>query len=77
MAKAFTVWSTKMNFLVLNKLKKWWNNFDQSHYIEKVLRNFNYFNGESSKTPIDSHCKLIPNNDALLNQEEYAKWLVA
>ena len=45
----------------------------QSHYIEKMLRKFHYFDCKPSKTPIDPHSNLIPNDGDPINQEEYAK----
>nr|GEU49723.1 zinc finger, CCHC-type [Tanacetum cinerariifolium]GEU75468.1 zinc finger, CCHC-type [Tanacetum cinerariifolium] len=34
----------------------------QSHYIEKTLKKFNYFNCTPVSTPIDTSVKLMPNN---------------
>ncbi|GKB08784.1 zinc finger, CCHC-type containing protein, partial [Tanacetum coccineum] len=34
----------------------------QSHYIEKELRKFNYFDRNPMSTPMDSSDKLMPNN---------------
>lgn len=45
----------------------------QSHYIENVLRKFNHFDCKPSKTPIDPHVKLVPNEGTTINQGEYAK----
>ena len=45
----------------------------QSHFIEKVLKRFNYFDCKPSKTPISPNNKLVPNKGEPINQEEYAK----
>lgn len=45
----------------------------QSHYIENVWRKFNHFDCKPSKTPIDPHVKLVPNEGTTINQGEYAK----
>ncbi|GKA66189.1 zinc finger, CCHC-type containing protein, partial [Tanacetum coccineum] len=34
----------------------------QSHYIEKVLKKFNYFDCTPVSTPMDTREKLMPNN---------------
>ncbi|GKB93167.1 zinc finger, CCHC-type containing protein [Tanacetum coccineum] len=34
----------------------------QSHYIEKVLKKFNYFDCTQVSTPMDTSEKLMPNN---------------
>ncbi|GJZ30399.1 zinc finger, CCHC-type containing protein [Tanacetum coccineum] len=39
--------------------------FSQSHYIEKVLNKFNYFDCSPVSTPIDTREKLMPNNGQL------------
>lgn len=45
----------------------------QSHYIEKVLRKFGYWDCKPSKTPISPHSKLDKNQCSPVNQKEYAK----
>lgn len=39
----------------------------QSHYIEKVLTRFNYFDFKPKKTPIDPHSSLIRNIGDYIN----------
>ncbi|GKE08765.1 zinc finger, CCHC-type containing protein [Tanacetum coccineum] len=43
----------------------------QSHYIENVLKKFNYFNCTPVRTPMDSSEKLMPNNGKVVSQLEY------
>ncbi|GJY13443.1 zinc finger, CCHC-type containing protein [Tanacetum coccineum] len=43
----------------------------QSHYIEKVLKKFNYFDCTPVSTPIDTSEKLMPNNGQAVSQLEY------
>ncbi|GJV78900.1 zinc finger, CCHC-type containing protein [Tanacetum coccineum] len=45
----------------------------QSHYIEKVLKKFNYFECTLVSTPIDTSEKLMPNNGQVVSQLEYSK----
>ncbi|GJV29152.1 zinc finger, CCHC-type containing protein [Tanacetum coccineum] len=45
----------------------------QYHYIEKVLKKFNYFNSTLVSTPIDTSEKLIPNNGQAVSQLEYSR----
>ncbi|GJW25182.1 zinc finger, CCHC-type containing protein [Tanacetum coccineum] len=45
----------------------------QSHYIEKVLKKFNYFDCTPISTPIDTSEKLMPNNDQAVSQLEYSR----
>ncbi|GJU86278.1 putative reverse transcriptase domain-containing protein [Tanacetum coccineum] len=45
----------------------------QSHYIEKVLKKFNYFNSTPVSTPIDTSEKLMPNNGQAVSQLEYSR----
>ncbi|GJZ87998.1 hypothetical protein Tco_0659780, partial [Tanacetum coccineum] len=40
----------------------------QSHYIEKVLKKFNYFDYTSVSTPMDTSEKLMPNNVSKLSR---------
>ncbi|GKF73277.1 zinc finger, CCHC-type containing protein, partial [Tanacetum coccineum] len=44
----------------------------QSHYIEKVLKKFNYFDCTPVSTPMDTSEKLIPNNGHVVSQLEYS-----
>ncbi|GJX75679.1 zinc finger, CCHC-type containing protein [Tanacetum coccineum] len=49
----------------------------QSHYIEKVLKKFNYFDCTSLSTLIDTSEKLMPNNGQAVSQLEYSMdWLI-
>ncbi|GKC55678.1 zinc finger, CCHC-type containing protein [Tanacetum coccineum] len=43
-----------------------------SHYIEKVLQKFNYFECTPVSTPIDTSEKLMPNNGQTVSQLEYS-----
>ncbi|GJU14629.1 zinc finger, CCHC-type containing protein [Tanacetum coccineum] len=45
----------------------------QSHYIEKVLRKFNYFYCTPVSTFMDTSEKLMPNNDQTVSQLKYSK----
>ncbi|GJX01250.1 zinc finger, CCHC-type containing protein, partial [Tanacetum coccineum] len=45
----------------------------QSHFIEKVLKKFNYFNCTPVSIPIDTSEKLMPNNGQAVSQLEYSK----
>ncbi|GKB15914.1 zinc finger, CCHC-type containing protein [Tanacetum coccineum] len=45
----------------------------QSHYIEKVLKKFNYFDCTLVSTPIDTSEKLMPNNGKVVSQLEYSR----
>ncbi|GKA19637.1 zinc finger, CCHC-type containing protein [Tanacetum coccineum] len=47
----------------------------QSHYIEKVLKKFNYFECTPVSTPMDISEKLMPNNGQAVSQLEYSKVL--
>ncbi|CAM8907631.1 unnamed protein product [Rhodiola kirilowii] len=45
----------------------------QSHYIEKVLKKFNYLNCSPVSTPIDPNVKLLPNAGEAVSQLEYSQ----
>ncbi|KAL0546869.1 hypothetical protein IC582_016787 [Cucumis melo] len=45
---------------------------DPSHYIEKILKKYNYFESKSACTPYDSSVKLFKNIGDSINQSEYA-----
>nr|GEW31909.1 zinc finger, CCHC-type [Tanacetum cinerariifolium] len=45
----------------------------QSHYIEKVLKKFNYSDCTPVSTPLDSCEKLMPNRGLAVSQLEYSK----
>ncbi|GKD87874.1 zinc finger, CCHC-type containing protein, partial [Tanacetum coccineum] len=45
----------------------------QSHYIEKVLKNFNYFDCTPVSTPMDTSEKLMSNNGQDVSQLEYSR----
>ncbi|TYK00058.1 hypothetical protein E5676_scaffold596G00040 [Cucumis melo var. makuwa] len=45
---------------------------DQSHYIEKILKKYNYFESKPACTPYDSSVKLFKNTGDSVNQSEYA-----
>nr|GEX82103.1 zinc finger, CCHC-type [Tanacetum cinerariifolium] len=45
----------------------------QSHYIEKVLKKFNYFDCTPVSTLMDTSEKLMPNNGQVVSQLEYSR----
>ncbi|GJV79304.1 zinc finger, CCHC-type containing protein [Tanacetum coccineum] len=45
----------------------------QSHYIEKVLKKFNYFDCTLVSTPMDTSEKLMPNDSQYVSQLEYSR----
>nr|GEW33945.1 zinc finger, CCHC-type [Tanacetum cinerariifolium] len=45
----------------------------QSHYIENVLKKFNYFDCTLVSTPMDTSKKLMPNNGQAVSQLEYSR----
>ena len=45
---------------------------DQSHYIEKILKKYNYFDSKPTCTPYDSSVKLFKNTSDNVNQSVYA-----
>ncbi|GJR07521.1 zinc finger, CCHC-type containing protein [Tanacetum coccineum] len=45
----------------------------QSHYIEKILKKFNYFDCTPVSTPMDTSEKLMPNNGQAVSQLEYSR----
>ena len=45
---------------------------DQSHYIEKILRKYNYFDCKPACTPSDPSVKLFKNTSDSVRQTEYA-----
>ncbi|GKG17045.1 hypothetical protein Tco_0362002, partial [Tanacetum coccineum] len=45
----------------------------RSHYIEKVLKKFNYFDYNPTSTPMDTSEKLMPNNGQDVSQLEYSR----
>ncbi|CAL9233327.1 unnamed protein product [Arabidopsis halleri] len=46
---------------------------NQSHYIEKILKKFGYWDEPSAKSPYDSSLHLCQNRGESVNQSEYAK----
>jgi hypothetical protein len=45
----------------------------QSHYIEKVLKKFNYFDCTPVSTPMDTTEKLMPNTGKVVSQLDYSR----
>ena len=45
---------------------------DQSHYIEMILKKYNYFDSKPTCTPYDSSVKLFKNTGNSVNQSVYA-----
>ncbi|GJV18369.1 zinc finger, CCHC-type containing protein [Tanacetum coccineum] len=48
-------------------------NENKSHYIEKVLKKFNYFECTPVSTPMDTSEKLMPNNGQAVSQLKYSR----
>ena len=45
---------------------------DQSHYIENILKKYNYFDYKPAYTPYDSSVKLFKNTGEGVRQYDYA-----
>ncbi|CAM8962431.1 unnamed protein product [Rhodiola kirilowii] len=45
----------------------------QFHYVEKVLKKFNYLNCSPVSTPMDTSVKLLPNTGNTISQLEYSQ----
>ncbi|GKC43028.1 zinc finger, CCHC-type containing protein [Tanacetum coccineum] len=45
----------------------------QSHYIDKVIKKFNYFECTPVSTPMDTSKKQMPNNGQVVSQLEYSR----
>ena len=45
---------------------------DQSHYVDKILRKYNYFDCKPASTPYDPSVKLFKNTRDGVKQTEYA-----
>jgi len=45
---------------------------DQSHYVEKIFRKYNYFDCKPACTPYDPSVKLFENTGESVKQSEYA-----
>jgi len=45
---------------------------EQSHYVEKILRKYNYFDCKLARTPYNLNVKLFKNNKDGIRQTEYA-----
>lgn len=45
---------------------------NQSHYVEKILRKYNYFDCKPASTPCDPSVKLFKNTGDSVRQTEYA-----
>ncbi|KAA0050161.1 retrotransposon protein, putative, Ty1-copia subclass [Cucumis melo var. makuwa] len=73
-------WHEKFDNLLLSKGFKvnesdeciYYKPEDQSHYIEKILKKYNYFDSKPTCTPYDSSVKLFKNTGDSVNQSEYA-----
>ncbi|GJU30793.1 zinc finger, CCHC-type containing protein [Tanacetum coccineum] len=50
-----------------------WIAISQSHYIEKVLKKFNYFDCTLMSTHMDTSEKLMPNNGQAISQLKYSR----
>ncbi|CAH9139832.1 unnamed protein product [Cuscuta epithymum] len=67
----------KADLILGVKLTRTENGFSmcQSHYIEKLLKKFNYFDVTPVRTPYDPSTSLKKNEGSSISQEEYAKIL--
>lgn len=45
----------------------------QSHYVENLLKKFDYFNQKPISTPYNSSVKLVNNNGRCINQLQYSR----
>ncbi|KAK2408198.1 hypothetical protein QL285_043729 [Trifolium repens] len=45
---------------------------DQSHYVEKILKKYDYFDRKEANTPCDASVKLFKNTGESIRQSEYA-----
>ena len=59
------------NFILDMKITKTWDGIflNQSHYVEKILRKYNFHDHKSVVTPFDSsvHLFLVNNDDEIFN----------
>ena len=66
----------EINFILGMKITKTCDGIylKQSHYIEKILKKYNYHNCKHVVTPFDSSVHLFPinNDNDIVNQKEYA-----
>ena len=64
------------NFILGMKITKTCDEIflDQSHYVEKILRKYNFHDHKSVASPFDSSVHLFPvnNDDEIFNQKDYA-----
>ena len=64
------------NFILFMKITKTCNGIflDQLHYVEKILRKYNFHDHKSVATPFDSsvHLFSVNNDDEIFNQKDYA-----
>ncbi|KAL0301515.1 UNVERIFIED_CONTAM: Retrovirus-related Pol polyprotein from transposon TNT 1-94, partial [Sesamum radiatum] len=64
------------NFILGMKITKTCDGIflDQSHYIDKILRKYNFIDCKHVTTPFDPSIHLFPveNDDDVINQKEYA-----
>ncbi|KAL0285507.1 UNVERIFIED_CONTAM: Retrovirus-related Pol polyprotein from transposon TNT 1-94 [Sesamum angustifolium] len=64
------------NFILGMKITKTCDGIflDQSHYIDKILRKYNFIDCKHVTTPFDPSIHLFPveNDDNVINQKEYA-----
>ncbi|KAL0393185.1 UNVERIFIED_CONTAM: Retrovirus-related Pol polyprotein from transposon TNT 1-94 [Sesamum radiatum] len=64
------------NFILGMKITKTCDGIflDQSHYIDKILRKYNFIDCKHVTTPFDPSVHLFPveNDDDVINQKEYA-----
>ena len=64
------------NFILGMKITKTCDRIflNQSHYVEKILRKYNFHDHKSVATPFDSSVHLFPgnNDDEIFNQKDYA-----
>ena len=65
------------NFILGMKITKTCDEIflDQSHYVEKLLRKYNFYDHKSVATPFDSSVHLfhVNNDDKIFNQKDYTR----
>ncbi|GJW96873.1 hypothetical protein Tco_0178681 [Tanacetum coccineum] len=66
---------TPKNFKLEFKLYLIEGTMDESDYIKKVLKKFNYFNCTPVSNPIDISKKMMPNNGQAISQLEYSRMI--
>ena len=67
------------NFILEIKITKTNNDIflDQSPYVEKIVKKFNFLDHEQVSTPFDVsiHLSIVTNEKEMINQKEYASMI--